>query len=544
MEIIEQWQKPVSEETVRWYRSSSSPQNELTDILPFGLDYLHEVLPKRKQYIQNKIDRKKLVQFLTQSHLRRKAPQAVLGTIEKLEHDNTYLVVTGQQPGLLGGPLLTVYKIIQAIQLAKRLSDSRDETFLPAFWNAAEDHDLSEINSLNWFSKENRVESFQWEIEDKSQPYFSVAADHLPIDAICEFINNHSHSTEFLEPVLDELKQPVADASSYADVFDRWLWNWFGGYGLIILRPDDEYTRTAAARFMQEEISNPALSSQEINRMGERLEEQGLSAQIHKRDDRTSFFLIQDEKRSPLYIVDDGFRDEQGNIYSNDQLIQMAAEEPEAFSPSAVLRPVIQDAVYPTAAVVLGPSEMKYHALLHPLYERHGVPRPCVAPRGGFTLMEPRMMKWMDQYGLTLDDLQEDSSALVKRFVKQSQSDNEELPKEELLQSVERFFEAAVKKAKAVDESIVKALEKNKGKIEKEIGNSANVIVRKEAAKHETMRMHIEALQAMIHPNEMPQERFYNAVYFLVKFGKDFLDNLIQISQTVEDGSHTYIKVP
>lgn len=543
MERISQWDKPLSPETARWFNSSSSA-SPIAALLPNSLDFFGEVFPHRKEYAAASINRIQLVTQLTASHQSRNAPQPVLESIQDLTDENTFLVATGQQPGLCGGPLLTAYKIIQTIILAKQLSSKHGQRFIPVFWNAAEDHDLSEIFTLNWFSKENKVIPFYWEIPEQNQPYFSISAGDFPVDAIAEFISANSHPTEFLPPLLDELRSAVDETKSYADVFDRIIWNWFGGEGLIILRPDDAYTRAAAIPIIKHEIENPAHSPLDINRMGEHLAQQGLPAQIHKRDNRTSFFLIQNNRRIPLYIREGVFVDDTGIIFSKDELLKMLESNPSAFSPSAVLRPVIQDAVYPTVAVVLGPNEMAYHALLHPLYERHQIPRPCVVPRSGYTLLEPRMMKWMEQYGLSVDDLKEHPSTLLKRYVKESQSSEDELPVVALMQSLNRFFDTSIERAVAVDASIVSSLEKNKTKIVKEIENSDNLVLRREAAKHETMQSHIEALQAFVYPSGQPQERCLNLLYFLSKYGKTVLNDLIELSSHVEHGSHTYVKIP
>lgn len=543
MERIAQWDRPLLPATARWFNSSTS-NSPIASILPNGLDFFDSAFAQRQAMAQSSIDREQLAAELYTSHQRRHAPQTVLDAVSSLKDENGFLTATGQQPGLCGGPLLTVYKIIQCINLARQLTKQSGQRVIPAFWNASEDHDLSEINTLNWFSRENAVQPFVWELEDRQQPYFTIPAGDFPVDGLAGFIEANSHPTEFLPQLLDDLRNASANGVSYADVFDNILWQWFGGEGLIILRPDAEYTRSAAVPIIKHEIENPAQSSLEINQMGDELQQHDMHAQIHKRDDRTAFFLNQKNKRIPLYIRENGFADDEGNAYTKDDLLIMLENEPSAFSPSAILRPVVQDAVYPTVAVVLGPNEMAYHALLHPLYVRHGIPRPCVVPRSGFTLLEPRMMKWMDQYGLELDDLHEHPTALLKRHVKESYEGADEIPKEELLKTVDTFFDVAIKRAQAVDGSIVNALEKNKGKIIKEIENSENVVLRKEAAKHETMQKHIEALQAFVFPNGQPQERVLNLLYFLGKYGNGILSDLLAISADLEHGSHTFIKIP
>ena len=58
------------------------------------------------------------------------------------------VIVTGQQPGLLGGPLLTLTKALSAIAWARRLATESGRSVIPVFWAASEDHDLDEVNRV------------------------------------------------------------------------------------------------------------------------------------------------------------------------------------------------------------------------------------------------------------------------------------------------------------------------------------------------------------------------------------------------------------
>ena len=52
-------------------------------------------------------------------------------------------MITGQQPGFLGGPLLTIYKIATAVALARRETAAGRPT-VPVFWLGDDDDDLRE----------------------------------------------------------------------------------------------------------------------------------------------------------------------------------------------------------------------------------------------------------------------------------------------------------------------------------------------------------------------------------------------------------------
>ena len=66
--------------------------------------------------------------------------------INKLSDKKTLTIVTGQQLGILGGPLYTFYKLITTIKLSRFLSERyNDYNFVPVFWLEADDHDFNEV---------------------------------------------------------------------------------------------------------------------------------------------------------------------------------------------------------------------------------------------------------------------------------------------------------------------------------------------------------------------------------------------------------------
>src|SRR6185295_19424206 len=61
-----------------------------------------------------------------------------------------------------------------------------------------------------------------------------------------------------------------------------------------------------------------------------------------------------------------------------DALEAALAREPLRFSTSALLRPILQDSLLPTAAYVGGPAEVSYFAQLGPVYDSFGLTAPLV----------------------------------------------------------------------------------------------------------------------------------------------------------------------
>ena len=75
------------------------------------------------------------------------AGQAAIDFIQSIDN-NTVFVICGQQAGLFGGPLYTLYKAMHAVRLSSVLSAMTSKKVIPLFWVASDDHDFQEINHL------------------------------------------------------------------------------------------------------------------------------------------------------------------------------------------------------------------------------------------------------------------------------------------------------------------------------------------------------------------------------------------------------------
>jgi len=107
----------------------------------------------KEKTFQNK-NRAVLVDVLQEQYKDAAASKATQNNIELLKKNNTFTVTTGHQLNLFTGPLYFLYKIISAINLAKKLKGNfPDKNFVPIYWMATEDHDFEEINYFNFKGK-------------------------------------------------------------------------------------------------------------------------------------------------------------------------------------------------------------------------------------------------------------------------------------------------------------------------------------------------------------------------------------------------------
>ena len=85
-------------------------------------------------------------------------------------------------------------------------------------------------------------------------------------------------------------------------------------------------------------------------------------------------------------------------MHSPAALAAEAVDHPERFSPNVLLRPIVQDALFPTVCYVAGPSELAYLGQLRGVYEHFGVPMPIMYPRARATLIDSATARFLAKH--------------------------------------------------------------------------------------------------------------------------------------------------
>jgi uncharacterized protein YllA (UPF0747 family) len=323
-------------------------------------------------------------------------PQA--DAIDALEEEATLAVLTGQQPGLFLGSLLTLYKALSAVALARRLAARHRRPVVPLFWIVAEDDDLSEIDAILLAvgrGVPRAVRLFEDGRETRERvPYAALEARRDLARAAGE-VAAHLGGT----PGAERIAALVADAArrvTPVGAFARLLGTLLGPQGLVVVDPSDPALKRLLAPLLRREIRDPLATAAGGVAAARRLEALGLHAQVTADVGRPAFFTIADGRRTRPLAIDPAL-----------------AERPELVVPNVLLRPVCQDFLFPTAAVVGGPAEIAYHAQLGEVYARHGVPRPIVVPRLSAILAEPEVARTLDAERADLAALRAGPAALA-----------------------------------------------------------------------------------------------------------------------------------
>ncbi len=343
--------------------------------------------------------------------LREQNPRADLTL---LSQGNVALVITGRQIGLFLGPLYTIYKAATAIVLARRLSEETGVTCLPLFWLQSEDHDFAEIAASTFIDGSGHVARVELS-EDPAQARTSVGQRTLgkqitPLVAtLSEALGERGRAVSELIAKHYRPGAPLVDAFSgvLTDLFDD----------LLVFNPRDARVAELAKSLWRKALDSEPIEAL-LDQRDQALQLAGFHQQIKLRPQSPLLFFHADNERGPrhrLQHTSTGFVD-RSETHSRQSLLALCDEAPLRFSTSAMLRPLLQDTLLPTAAYVGGAAELDYFAQIEPLYAHFGLVPPLLFHRARFRLWPIPARRLLEQLGLNAEDTARPFEELCQRL--------------------------------------------------------------------------------------------------------------------------------
>ncbi len=436
--------------------------------------------------------------------------------------DGAFAVVTGQQVGLFSGPAYTVYKALTAIRLAKELTGGGINA-VPVFWLATEDHDLEEVNHTE-FGKRGDVERF--ELVTSDIPDRRVGEIRLG-NAISEIValGAKAFSGSFTEEVESWLRECYTPGETFGTSFGKLMTRIFAGRGLIFLDPlSPELHRLAAPVLLKALREHRSLAHDLVARTAA-LEQAGFHAQVKVAEETTLLFRIVERRRTALRPANGGFAAGEKKE-SESETLSALEQHPEEFSPNALLRPVMQDALLPTVAYIGGAAEVAYQAQASILYDRLLGRAPAILPRAGFTLVPPYARNQLKKYNLEITDVFAGRSNLRARM------ESEALP--EALTSRFEQGEKAIRSAleqlrepiSRLDKTLGGALDTATEKMLYQFTGLRTKAGRAEGFRTGVLNSHEAEIASALYPGNALQERTLCFLPFLASEGGALLDHL------------------
>jgi bacillithiol biosynthesis cysteine-adding enzyme BshC len=443
-------------------------------------------------------------------------------------------VVTGQQVVLFGGPLLTLLKVATAIARAIEATRATGVSHVPVFWLATEDHDMEEVDQVSLLTKTS-LETLKVGMKVAHAVPVGGVVPGPELDAVLE------RASELLEfaPVSEWLRECYApkdgERPTLALAFGRLMARIFADQGLVVMDAASRSFHALGASTLRCAIEHAAELQGALLARSEELVKDGYHAQVLVAEGASLLFLLDETTRERVALrQNSGNGDAQwkagGRTYSTAELIAILEATPERLSPNALLRPVFQDTLLPTAAYVGGPAEIAYFAQSAVLYEAILGRITPVLPRLSATLLEPAVAAVMDKDEVQLPDAMTTAEELAQRLGARAMPIEGKRKLAAVGNAIETELAALTEYMGGMDESLGRAAEVSGSKMLYQMNRLRRMAATFELQKEASLRKHAEAITLNVFPDGHPQERVVAGVWFMAKYGDGLVERLVGVA--------------
>ncbi len=448
---------------------------------------------------------------------------AVLESARRLRHPGAALVLAGQQPALLGGPLYNLYKALHVVVLARALESRWGTPVVPGFWNHSDDHDVAEVHHL-WIQNPNcdlRKVSLAG-LSSGRTPLARIrfSEDRHHLGALAGLLRQNlwegPEQTGALELFLPR------EGETFSGAFTRVLLGLCGHLGLVVIEPD--WIRAPASHALASLVALDLAA--ELAAGAEAVRGAHREPPIEP-GEAALLFRLSDERRLALRLSGEGFRyDGEAGSRTGVELAAEIVQDPSAWSAGALLRPVIQDLVLPVAAYVGGWAELAYHSELVPLRRAAGAPLTPFVPRLTATLVDASARESLLKLDLELADV-----LRARGRIGEAGDAAPSSPTASRLRAVAGRASGELlalrEEVAQVDRGLGQQVRRTADQLESLVGKLAEKLDRVQANAAGTGRRHVRRLAGGLFPLDQPQERVRGALEFVARHGRAWVDECL-----------------
>ncbi len=488
----------------------------------------------RQDLTQLSFPRREMAAILRHQNARLGTGEPTQRNISKLESPGCIAVVTGQQVGLFAGPLYTIYKALTAIRVADEI-EAQGLPCVPVFWMESEDHDLAEVTHSTVLGTDgslHRLDFLDLLFGDSRASARSVGSRPFP-EAIRRAVAEYASflpEGKYRENVRALLEETYVPGSSLADSFGRLMARLLGGFGLVFFNPSEMGAKRLVGSVFRTALTDSAAISQAVHDRTLDLEAAGFHSQVHMPEDSTVVFFQQDgERRSLLRRGSRFVLKNTTTSFAPEELLALCETVPELFSPNVLLRPLIQDHLFPTAVYVGGPAEIAYFAQIEVLYRWFSRPMPAIWPRSSFTLLEPEISSAMNQAALKFEDCIGSKEHLLERLLEAADRRPAGTRLKTLSVDIDRTFGEVRPAMVIADASLGRALDTAQRKILHHVARLQAKFTQMEARQYDGLPLLADAILNQCYPNGNLQERELGIHGFIARRGPKLPERIYEL---------------
>lgn len=451
-----------------------------------------------------------------------------------------YFVTTGQQPGLFGGALYSLYKALTAVKLARALAADLDRPVMPLFWVASEDHDWDEANHTHVIDQTDELRVLALD-SDPARVRRSLGRMRLGegIRKVLEELGGCFARNQFHGTCMDLLGDTFRPSATMASAFSDFMAELLKDTPVGLVDAANPALKEASQPILRAEAEDPYLSEAAVRESSDMLTRNGYPLQVAFGPGAVNLFVESAEGRDRLQHRGGTYNLRgSGRAISRKDILGLIDSDPHLVSPNVLLRPVVESFVFPTLAYVGGPGELAYFAQLSGLFGRHEVGMPVVVPRGSLLALETKVARVMEKFGLEVDELRE-GGGLLSRFAL------DQLPAE-VSAAVSGWRDAIESRAADVEEASVAIDPVLKGAVAKARNSGLAAlnalekkVVRAVKRRNATTWKQVGKARTHLWPANKPQDRVLGPLQYLMRYGSNFVTMALDELRLEPDSGRT-----
>jgi bacillithiol synthase len=460
---------------------------------------VRDLYPQEDRFLSRSVEHRKQLCDILKKQNEAYGNPSTTSLINKLAGDDTSCVITGQQVGLLSGPMLSIWKNLTAIRTAKELEKQPGIRCVPIFWMASEDHNLHEV--VNFALLKEDFNLLRFSLHDhlflERRPTGSISVQSEEIRKIL--------LRAFREIKIPAVKEFYAQGT-LTEAFAKTLLWIFRDYEFLLVDPSDPDLKRLASPFFRRFFERSETLLNDLAEQNKSLQRRNLPVQVKMEEDQLPLFYLNGEERI--------------HWRRNQKLQNVPVEK---LSPSALLRPLFQDYIFPTVVYIGGPAEIAYFAQLHPWYDAMDLQQPALKARFSITLLPASTVSFLNSRSLQPHELFYPEDTLMDALIQNTELDQIKRKARDL----QKLLSEHLNEMKAQAERIEPTLRKTFETAERKMNYQLQKIEKKSffAAKRKNFILaeQIRKAKNVVYPDGKLQERYLNIFSFSTK-----LPDLIQ----------------
>jgi bacillithiol biosynthesis cysteine-adding enzyme BshC len=452
--------------------------------------------------------------------------------LERLAQTNALTVITGQQVGFLGGALYTMLKAMSAVQAAQNLTTKHSELqFIPVFWIEDNDHDLDESSVVGILNTQGEAYTLRsaWNSADENARERTSVADIRYDSAVQASIDEAIGtlpSSEFAHEVVELLQQAYTQDTPLTQAFVKVLQYALGETGILFVSAAELRKRGLFKDVVVKELENVGIVQEVVAKASANLTEFGYHAQAQAGS--VNLFLHKDGKRHKINAEVSSSVSSSPEIrftagdttFSASELLAHAAEHPENFSPAVLLRPIVQDAIFPNAAYIAGPGEIAYLAQIKELYTFFGILPTSTLARHSATLLDNRAAQFLEKQGVEPLFMFRKYEDVEKDMMKSAENQHVAAALEETRTAIDAAYKRLQPLVAAFDPTLDATTDRTKNQSLQGLDDLAGKIRKAQKRMEETTLGKLRKAHSLMFPMNSLQERTLPYLYFAAKYGR------------------------